>query len=386
MFPIVLAMAVGSLFAIALTPIAYADSGKADGDESRTNVPQSVPPPPEDVEIPIGLTASDSKRIEIFKSHWDSQQQGIFSIRIKHCLFRNSGVFRSLSPDEVAKLFQPSDLVDDPGKLRKVIVDGLLKSPLKADPPWSEVEFVADGEKTREDLPGRTNIFDGEDEISHNTANRQVIIGASEGAKQQLAELSTFRFVPDETWSSVNAIHNHEDGVRLFSIPNDKSRIKSWMAIDPSTQMVNRFELASSKRHYCKQVLQGGWVTCDGGVEWPRVHGEFIYSGDPLLLHQAEIMLVNSIEVNGIIAPDTFVVGAQADETVIDYRAEERNDISLNASVSDVKDIGRHLGSTAGDEDSRKRWWVVTGNVLAIVFVMIGVALRRKYRRKTSST
>ena len=345
-------------------------------------VPLAVFSPP-----PI-LSAEDAKQVELLKTHWQSQKDAVFSARLKFSRFNWGVGFRPIGPEEVAFIFKPEELAKDPKQLKNV-VEQLLVSPLNVDPPWTDFDFYMEGEKVRQEGSSFIHVFDGEDDVLRDGLNSIVFIGQPPGVPYKRPDNDDFRMIPDEHLiSMIQRIEGGSIYSRLF-IQSDVvgAQRSTWIDVDNANQMVQ--QTVDIRPNRGLQVLQGGWLPSPNEIQWPGAHGVFVYDGNPPMLKKAKITVTNLCELNTIIDPEKFYVAARSKDRIIDYRGTSPSQVTSYALLKNVKDSTIQVVNQIPAEQKvpiapkTSRWWYVAGNVLAVIFVMLGVLLRRSNHRKS---
>lgn len=302
--------------------------------------------------LPVVLAEPNSLKADVELSeqekslidHWKKHRESLTTLHVKYNSFLRGGDdFRKVTPEEVLKIFDPEDLVEDPLLLRDVLKQ-LLAQPIKMDPPWGEAEFYSEKKMIRDERPKSIQVFDGEVQIYRDGRNRHIKIGESRNELPlYFKSRNDFYEIPHEGLFGLVKYVEGKGSREKFVLRTEGSfqGDVSWFEVGKSTRMIERsmLVLGNGDGQNARLIVQGGWTEYQPGFYWPRAYGEFRFQGKSLILNSAEIIVTTSVEFNEPIDPQKFVVAAQPGDTVFDYRKNDDHGdcYTVSDGADDVK-------------------------------------------------
>ena len=291
-------------------------------------------------QLPEAPALLPSERVPELQAFWEKQEKGVQTVRLKVQKFLQGGEFHPMSPDDVAKLVDCDDLVQEPEKMRD-LEDKLLVTPLKVDPPWSVVEFHIEGKKIREESKHFIQVFDGEDSLCHHVGNRTIQIGGSKrGISMAVPSPADLVFRPASKLMEISHLSRWTESKLVFT-RDEKSQMSILLEVDRVTRMPERFQWVIHRpdSDFGKMEVQGGWTVGDDGIYFPRVHTHFDFAGRPLKLRSATITVATEAAINEPIDPAKFKIAVKQGIQIIDNRSDKEIDFFAPLDNPDAKAV-----------------------------------------------
>jgi hypothetical protein len=119
-----------------------------------------------------------------------------------------------------------------------------------------------------------------------------------------------------------------EEGDRLHFVLGEVSTFRSEYLIDAKTGFPFHWVHESSKHHFAQEGWQSGPKRQPNGAILPTFHFQFRYSGEKLT--DAQLVIVDEVELMDRIPPETFVLAVAAGTHLLDYRGIPTKEMSGN--------------------------------------------------------
>jgi hypothetical protein len=320
-----------AILAIAMVQTAQALNG--DQPPSRTDMrsPTEVGEPLDDV-----TTEALYPRLAAI---WGGQKADILTARLKFRFltldeqFIKSSVTRQQVFDTLATL----DLASTPDQLK--VLSTLVANERGARDlkwyPWTETEFVSEGDRRRETNPDLTQIRDartlvlaqpyiGNKGAAHQYAATQFNIYDS-GAPYRVLSLNEFRYVPSADYAT-RFLKLHRKPLRLLSRPHlvsiatqpqkPTSPRTEWV-IDPTNGACINVIGRDPHGNVAYDIIQGGFSSDSHGILFPRYRVDIHYAGTRIREFEAKVLI--DATFNSTIPEDAFRLPAKKRDLVANH-------------------------------------------------------------------
>jgi beta-lactamase regulating signal transducer with metallopeptidase domain len=117
-----------------------------------------------------------------------------------------------------------------------------------------------------------------------------------------------------------------EEGDRLHFVLGEASTLRSEYVVDAKTGFPFHWVYESSQHHFAQGGWQSGPKRQPNGAILPTFHFQYRYSNTKLT--DAQLVIIDEVELMDRVPPETFVVAADAGTLVLDYRGIPRNEMS----------------------------------------------------------
>lgn len=314
----------------------------------------------------LEATQHDDELLATLDETWKARRTEIITARIKYRLTgRSAGPgLAPVTADGVQKLLSEANLAAIPGNFN-VVRERLLVPPPKSDS--KAAVFLMDGKKTRQESHGDVHVFDGEQQVRTNGANRQAGIYGIAGpyARQTLRD---FRRVPPPSFiEHASVVSRNGNDITLKAA-------SSTYRVDLPTGIVNRLEQRDANGEIGYERLELGIVIHPGGILFPSVIWEAKYSLGAL--NWFSLVLIEDAEFNIDVPGNTFSVAVPAGTKMFDYRRDPHEPRYM-AVPEDTSDVMKLVDTHSDIRSNRGSgfWWVASGVCLAGLAALIAVVL-----------
>jgi hypothetical protein len=336
------------------------------------------------IAVAIADDAADRKLLEELSAKWEAQQSEVATAYMRYRLISTgpSGV-GDLTSKDVRRFVGSVNLAQRPDDLR-LLFQKLHNHAYATDVlrrhthPWSVMEFYTEGSRTREDRHGSgetdLHVFDGEQEVLTDSANRQADIYRGRSAYLRRT-LGHFRFVPPSTGIEALVVKGRSAEGIVLKWRDEKSSLEE-VVVDGATALVTRMSEPG------RELLQRDFVTYSGNIVFPSlvVHARYKPSGT---LSDLTITLVEEARFNEDLPANTFSVAAAAGTNVFDHRGGPGKDRSFHVAKG-ASDLTAHideLTAIGAAAPTLARKLTVAAGICALVALLLFLVLRKGRRQ-----
>ena len=247
--------------------------------------------------------------------------------RMKFRYLHTASDLAPLGPDRAAAAFAAADTGANPDGMRSFVK--AIRSPGWDGKPWTVMEFLKEGKKTRERSVGDNShdfVYDGDLLSMRANAGRQVTVMGERGlSKIGRISFDLFRPVPA-----------HGVSLRVIEVSPSRVRLADEgleYTVNPGNGLIES-ALMSNGGVVQKQILTAGAVTYPGGVTMAPAIAVLEYSGGKL--KRAEVAVVEEAEFNGSLPEDSFVMSVTAGTVVVDARYQDQKPKVAGGAIRDI--------------------------------------------------
>lgn len=331
---------------------------------------------------------------------WDQQVREIATIDIRYVAFDTRSNFQPLSREEVNSIFAGVEFGDDPDQVfRTQVAPRLFKDQHDDSFVWLKPRrFVRDGENERtEDWVFKEWIHTPEVEVMATPQWHQVDVLPSGSSRFARVSFAQFRWLPEvmrAMWehdpereigeqfaSSIEILDRDGDFVTFRAF--DASEIV--VEFDVATRLARRVTVQPPEEGIRREWAQTGAIISPEGIVYPETVRVCRYSGETGLIDSFTQFVLLELHVNEPIPQETFLVSANAGDTLVDFRADRHEpDVRrLRQAVADVSSLQVSAqGAVSRKEIARpaRNWnllWLAIGNALLLLLVAIVIHRHR---------
>lgn len=277
--------------------------------------------------ILAGPPAAPPADLPALEAMWRSQRTEVVSAKIRFRFMRDAGDFAQLSPEQVKAAFVAADMAASPDNMASFIKS--IRGAAGTGRPWSVMEFLQEGKKTRERIVGDGShdyVYDGESLSVVANAGRQVTVSdAGRAGNPGRIGFELFRPVPEP-----------DAGLLVLGTGPGRVRVGGSgleYVVNPSNELVESMS-RSSRGVTETQILTAGAVTYPGGVTMPCAAAALSYSSG--VLRRAEVEVIEEAEFNVRLPDDSFRLAAAGGTVIVDARYPEPRVGVASGPIRDV--------------------------------------------------
>lgn len=247
-------------------------------------------------------------QLRTLEGMWKARGKEVTSAKVRFKFLRAGDGWLPLTPPQVATAFDGADLTN------AVTLAGFvetLRGPVGGQ-PWSVMEFLQDGKKTREGLVDKIDadlIFDGESVVSVHNAGKQATVTTPALSSRGMIGLGQFRPEPPAG--------RNFDSVERVGADVKLTAGGFTCLVDAATGLVKSSTEATGQVE-TRQTRTQRPTKYKGGVTMPGVAATFQYANGTL--SYVELVVVEGAEFNAKLPADAFRLDMPAESVIVDAR------------------------------------------------------------------